>query len=108
MTPAVLLRKARRDAGITQEQLATRLGISQPVVARLERPDANPRWETLTRALRELGYGIQLTPLTDAGVELDLGQLRERLAMTPGERLRTFQASQASLEELRTRARRSA
>lgn len=106
MSPAVLLRRARLDAGITQAQLATRLGTSQPVVARLEARDANPTWETLTRALRALGYGIQLTSLNESGVELDLGQLRERLAMTPGERLRSFQESQESLDGIRARARR--
>jgi transcriptional regulator with XRE-family HTH domain len=105
MTPATLLKQARHDAGVTQHQLAMRLGSSQPVVARLERPEANPRWDTLTRALRELGYGIELIRLNDAGPKLDLEQLRERLAMTPAERLRTFQASQESLDALRARAR---
>ncbi|HTX32113.1 MAG TPA: helix-turn-helix domain-containing protein [Solirubrobacteraceae bacterium] len=107
MTPAALLRQARHDAGVTQTQLALRLGSSQPVVARLERGDANPRWDTLTRALRELGFGVELVRLSGAEPQLDLGQLRERLAMTPAERLRTFQSSQESLDTLRARARRA-
>ncbi len=104
MTPAMLLREARAAAGMTQAQLALRLGSSQPVVARLERRGANPTWETLVRALRATGHDVQLTPLGGPPVELDLDQLRERLAMTPAERLRTFQASQRSLERLRARA----
>jgi transcriptional regulator with XRE-family HTH domain len=107
MTPATLLKQARHDAGVTQHQLAMKLGSSQPVVARLERPDANPRWETLTRALRELGYGIELIRLNDAESKLDLGQLRVRLAMTPADRLHTFQTSLESLDALRARARRA-
>lgn len=101
-----LVRQARQAAGLTQVQLARRLGTSQPVVARLERRDANPTWETLMRALRATGHDIQLTPVPQPRGELDLDQLRERLAMPPGERLRTFQASQQSLERLKARARR--
>jgi transcriptional regulator with XRE-family HTH domain len=91
---------------MTQAELALRLGITQPVVARLERQNANPTWETLVRALRATGHGLELTPLSKSAAKLDLDQLRERLALSPGERLRTFQASQQSLERLKARARR--
>ena len=106
MTPAPLLRQARRSAGMTQAQLADQLGTSQPVIARLERQDANPKWETVIQALRATGYDVALVPVTPGPVALDLDQLRERLAMSPGERLRTFQASQASLAGLRDGSRR--
>jgi transcriptional regulator with XRE-family HTH domain len=53
--PGWLLAQARRDAGLTQAELARRLGISQPAVAQLERFDSNPRIETLERALRAVG-----------------------------------------------------
>ena len=102
----MLLKEARRAAGMTQVQLAERLGTSQPVVARLERPGANPTWETLVRALRATGYGVELIKLDSSTVRLDIGQLRERLAMTPADRLRTFQRSQHSLERLRRTAGR--
>jgi transcriptional regulator with XRE-family HTH domain len=91
---------------MTQAQLAAELGTSQPVIARLERRDANPSWTTVIRALRATGYDVELVPLASGRVQLDLDQLRERLAMSPAERLRAFQASQASLSGLRARARR--
>lgn len=91
---------------MTQAQLAQRLGTSQPAVARLERTDANPTWATLVRALRATGYDVRLMPLDPPRVELDLAQLRERLAMSPVDRLRTFQESQESLRRLAARARR--
>ena len=78
MTPGTLLREARQASGLTQTQLAARLGTSQPAVARLESPGANPTWATFTRALRAAGYAIELTSLAEPAVELDLGQLRER------------------------------
>lgn len=105
MSPSVLLREARKAAGMTQEQLADVLGKSQPEVARLERSGANPTWQTLQQALRATGHDVQLKRLEMASVETDLAQLRERMAMSPGDRLRTFQASQQSLERLRGRAR---
>ena len=106
MTPASLLREARQASGLTQTQLAARLATSQPAVARLERPGANPTWTTFVRALRAAGYGIELRTLAEPAVELDLDQLRERLAMSPAERLQTFQESQASLSRLSASARR--
>jgi len=106
VAPAQLLREARHAVGMTQVQLAQRLGTSQPEVARLERSDANPTWETLIRALRATGYTVRLERLQTDPVELDLDQIRERLALSPGERLRTFQESQASLERLRQTASR--
>src|ERR1039458_4403702 len=48
---ASLLKEARRQAGITQAELARRLGISQAAVAKLERPGANPTPDTLDGAL---------------------------------------------------------
>ena len=108
MAPATLLRQARHAAGLTQAQLAERLGTSQPVVARLERRDANPTWETLVRALNATGHDVELTPLDAAPAQIDVDQLRERLAMTPADRLRTFQRSQRSLERLKATARRRA
>jgi transcriptional regulator with XRE-family HTH domain len=106
MTPGRLLREARRAADMTQAELAHQLGSSQPVVARLERPGSNPTWQTLARALRAAGYGVALVPLTPSPAPLDLAQLRERLAMSPRERLRTFQESQQLLEEIRVHARK--
>lgn len=108
MSPALLLRRARQSAGLTQAELAKRLGASQPLVARLERRDANPTWETLERVLRATGHEIQLAPIKRPATEVDVAQLRERLAMSPGERLRTFQDSQRSLTQLRAVARRRA
>ncbi len=57
---ASLLKDARRLAGLTQAELAHRLGISQAAVAKLERPGANPTIGTLDDALRETGRRLVL------------------------------------------------
>tara|TARA_R110002167_G_scaffold98718_13_gene259443 strand:+ start:34 stop:282 length:249 start_codon:yes stop_codon:yes gene_type:complete len=48
-------RKYRR---LTQADLATRLGISQPALAQIEKPDAKPQPKTLARVARALGVSV--------------------------------------------------
>ena len=86
MTPDALLRQARAAAGLTQAEVARRMGTSQPVVARLERPGSNPRFATLERALRATGHRLEATaPRHDPGVDVTL--IRQQLAVPPQERL---------------------
>jgi DNA-binding XRE family transcriptional regulator/predicted RNase H-like HicB family nuclease len=51
----LLLRWAREDAGLTQTDLADRLGMSYQAIQKLERPGANPTIKTLSRVSRALG-----------------------------------------------------
>jgi len=99
---STLLRSARRRAGLTQAQLGERAGLSQADVARLERAGSNPTAGTLERLLRATGHRLELRRL-DA---VDETQLRERLALTPADRLATFEASQRNLTRLARGARR--
>ena len=39
---AFAIAEARRDLGLTQQDLATAAGVTQPYIAKLERGDANP------------------------------------------------------------------
>jgi len=56
----VLLRWARTEAGLTQSDLATRLRVSQPRIARLELPGANPSLETIRRLAAALNLRLEL------------------------------------------------
>jgi ribosome-binding protein aMBF1 (putative translation factor) len=47
--------KARIAAGLTQEQLAQRMGTTQPVIARLESGRAKPSMSTLLRVAKATG-----------------------------------------------------
>jgi transcriptional regulator with XRE-family HTH domain len=105
MSPATLIRNARRAAGLSQAQLAARLATTQSAVARLERPGSNPRVETLDAALRATGHRLGLESARATG-GVDEGQIRARLELSPAERLQTFQASQRNLSGLARRARR--
>jgi predicted RNase H-like HicB family nuclease/DNA-binding XRE family transcriptional regulator len=57
---AITLRWARLDAGLTQGQLATRVGVSQQQIAKLERPGANPSMTTLRKIADALGVRLEL------------------------------------------------
>jgi transcriptional regulator with XRE-family HTH domain len=51
MDIGALIRKHRKLAGITQQELARRTGIAQPNIARIERGDSIPKADTFERLL---------------------------------------------------------
>jgi transcriptional regulator with XRE-family HTH domain len=55
-----LLRQAREQAGITQQELAERLGCSQPAISQAEAGGASLSVATLQRFLNALGYDLEL------------------------------------------------
>ena len=55
-----LLRSAREDAGLTQTQLARKLGISQQAVARAERWQSNPTVRLITRWASACGRRLEI------------------------------------------------
>ena len=86
MKSGTILREARRAAGLSQRELARRAGVAQPVLSRIERDHSSPRFETLDRLLRECGKGLELVERPGLGVDRTL--IRDRLRLTPGERVR--------------------
>ncbi len=59
---AVAVRRMREEAGLTQEQLAARIGVKQPMIARVERGSdpRTPRWDVLRRVSLALGRQLVL------------------------------------------------
>jgi len=60
LRPGYLLREAREAAGLTQADLAERLGVSQQAVAQAERPNANPTVALLATWSRALGVELRI------------------------------------------------
>ncbi len=81
-----ILKDAREKAGLTQAELARRVGVTQGAIAQLERPGANPTLRTLERALAATGYGLELR-LAPRKSAVDETLLREALRLTPAERI---------------------
>ena len=97
MNADTLVRKARTSAGLTQAEMARRMGTTQSAVARLERPGANPRFATLDRALRATGH--QLDARSRGHVpSVDPTLIERQLAIPPSERL---QAIERDIEQTR-------
>jgi transcriptional regulator with XRE-family HTH domain len=93
MRPDLLIRDARRAAGLTQAELAARLGVSQSAIAKLEREGSNPTVQTLDRVLRPTGHRLQLiapawgTASDRPGPSIDVDLVARHLELTPSERV---------------------
>ena len=55
--------KARNERDVTQKQLEEMSGISQPVIARLERGTTSPNISTVMKLLAPLGKKLAIVPL---------------------------------------------
>jgi len=91
-TAAALLRQARTRAGLSQRELARRAGTAQSVIARIERGQTSPTWETLQRLLAALNLeaDVRLEPRVVVGSHM-LDDVPRILAMTPEQRLEEVQ-----------------
>jgi len=61
---APLMRAFRKQAGISQAELAERLGISRQAITALERDPASATFERLMRVWSVLGLEVSLQPAT--------------------------------------------
>jgi transcriptional regulator with XRE-family HTH domain len=80
-----LIREARRRAGLTQADLAKRVGTSQPAIARYERARAMPDIDTLHRIVEACGLELRLA-LANPDPQREAAQ-RAALERTVEERL---------------------
>jgi transcriptional regulator with XRE-family HTH domain len=94
-----LVKEARRTAGLTQAELADRIGVSQSEVARLEKQGANPRLMTLLAAIEAAGYTIEVH-LEPRKLNFDETLIAANMRLSPAERLRRFSADYHSIREL--------
>jgi transcriptional regulator with XRE-family HTH domain len=107
MSPSTLIREARKRAGLTQVQLAERAGVAQSVIARLERGDGNPTFETLERVLHAAGHRLELHAVEQGLTTVDESLIRQQLALPPVERLRSMERQLASAQLLAEAGRRA-
>jgi len=82
-----LLREARELAGLSQAELATRIGSHQPAVSRWERGREAPRLETIAAILEACGFEADV--VCRRRDDVDRAQIAGSLAQTPDERLET-------------------
>ena len=88
MTSGELIRAARLRAGLSQDELAERLGVPHSSIARWEVDRVEPGLSTLRRILQACGYDLSLTLVPfERDPERD-ARVREEQQLTPQERLR--------------------
>ena len=95
-----VLKEARLEAGLTQAELAERLGASQPVVARLESGRANPRIATFERALAATGHRLAVAVEPSGYPPIDETLITGNLRRSPADRIRYFAASYRGVKPL--------
>ena len=103
---AEIIRAARREASLTQAQLASRLGTSQAAVAQLERPGSNPTVATLERALHATGHRLELTAIPWKP-NVDETLIATMLRMTPEQRLASFETAYEGARQIALAGARS-
>jgi transcriptional regulator with XRE-family HTH domain len=85
MTSGSLIRQARLRRGLSQTELAERLGRDRAQIARWEHGVNNPSFETLREVLKTCGFDLS-TRLIELDTSAD-DEIRRRLRLTPQERL---------------------
>lgn len=98
MSAGSIIRMAREAEGLTQAQLARRLGITQPSIARLEAAGDNVTIATLQRAMNAMNRTLELRS-AQMPSSVDESLIHEALRLTPGERLERHDASYDSVRE---------
>src|ERR1700730_17212075 len=97
-----LIRQARSLAGLSQSELAARVGTTQPVVSRWERGSEVPRIDALARVLQACGFEADL--VFRRRDDVDRSQIAGTLALTPDERLESVVQTTQLLGLARTSA----
>ena len=102
-----LVREARRRAGLSQAELATRIGTTQSVISRLERGVTAPSMQTISEILRACGFDltVRMTP-TDA--DHDWSLVQQNLRLSPTQRVEKMKRANRFMTDLREAGRISA
>jgi len=104
MAAARLLRRARRQARLSQRELGRLAGVPQSTVARIELGAISPRTDTLEGLLRAAGQTLTTEPRL--GIGIDRSQIRELLRLTPEQRLRLAESGARALAAFDSAVRR--
>ena len=96
---AVVLRGERVRAGVTQRQLAQRMGTTQSAVAALERRGANVTMRTVADAFDALGLELRVRAVArPRGVDESL--IRRHLELSPADRLAVLEGMASDVAAL--------
>jgi transcriptional regulator with XRE-family HTH domain len=86
-----IVREARRRAGLTQRELAERVGTTQSAIARIERGATEPAYDRVRRLVA--ACGLDLIPRIAARDDSDWSVASANLRLSPEARVRQHQAA---------------
>src|SRR5262245_26763045 len=106
-----IIAAARRQAGLTQAELAKRVNTSQSAIACIEGGQGNPSIETIVRLVEAAGFRLRIELTSpeiarDAVIDaykahVDRTLIRDNLRKSVNQRLRDAEAFRKSAESLR-------
>lgn len=104
-----LIRRLRKQTGITQAELASLARTKQSAIARIETGAANPTFGTVEYLLAIMGKSLVLDvkPIEAAESGVDPTLIYENLRLSPGDRLRDMRSHAEFVKKLQ-RARKIA
>ncbi len=86
MRASEVLTAARRRAGLTQAEVAHRVGTTQSAIARLERGENSPAWDRVDEIVQACGLTLDVSLVEPDPVEL--ATIRGSIDLTIDERWR--------------------
>ena len=104
MNVSSVIQKTRQRAGLTQADLAQRVGTTQSAISRLENGRVRPSLETIERLAKACGATLELRLRTS---EAPTAEFESNLSLTPAGRLdQMIRAVQFVVEGRRAMVRR--
>jgi transcriptional regulator with XRE-family HTH domain len=91
MAGGAVIREARRRAGLTQAELAARVGTTQSAIARQESGDTEPSFARVLALVR--AAGLELVPRLVPADDSDWSVASFNLTLDPDARVRRHQAA---------------
>src|SRR5437588_6724153 len=99
-----LVREARKRAGLTQAELAARVGTTQSSIARLERGKTTPTLQRITELVRACGFDLTIG-MANTDDDHDWSLLQQNLQLSPTERVERAKMALKFMMELREAGR---
>src|SRR5438552_19217166 len=97
-------REARKRAGLTQAELAARVGTTQSAIARLERGSTTPTLKRITELVRACGFDLTIG-MANTDDDHDWSLLQQNLRLSPTQRIEKNQKALRFMRELQEAGR---
>src|SRR5439155_9279562 len=99
-----LVREARKRAGLTQAELAARVGTTQSAIARLERGKTTPTLQRISDLVRACGFDLTIG-MANTDDDHDWSLVQQNLRLSPLQRVEKAKRALEFMMELQEAGR---